>query len=79
MFKKGVRDTEVVKPTLSANQLQSSLEIHKELKRDGYELSHSTTKKVIRAHEIRNVCPRYGQMERDTNKEKKSEFLFEFY
>lgn len=75
VFKKVcVRDTKVVRRALSANQLQSSSDIHKELKRDGYDLSHSTTKKVISACGLENACPRYGQMVRDTNKEKRVNF-----
>ena len=75
IFKKvSVRDAEIVEKVLSENPQQSATDVHKILKSDGYTLSLSTTKRVISAVGYTSASPRYGQLVRDTNKEKRIRF-----
>jgi hypothetical protein len=75
IFKKVcVRDAEIVEKTLRENPQQSATNVHKTLKSDGYELSLSTTKRIISAVGYTSASPRYGQLVRDTNKEKRIHF-----
>lgn len=67
-------DVIVVRESLITNPTQSSRDIQKLLQERGTDISLSTCKKVISSAGFTHTRPRYCQMIRDTNKQKRLQF-----
>lgn len=72
-----IRDLEVVRKSLALNGQQSCTDLHKELRKDGAQHSISTTRRIIAAAGYTSATPRYTQLVRDANKEKRVKFCEE--
>ena len=68
------RDSKIVQETLRVKNEQSCRDVMKVLQKDGYSLSISTTQRLIKDCGFTSSKPRYSQMVRQANKEKRVEF-----
>ena len=68
------RDSKIVQETLRVKNEQSCRDVMKVLQKDGYSLSISTTRRLIKDCGFTSSKPRYSQMVRLANKDKRVEF-----